>query len=127
MNLSRPIAALLIALAAGAAQPVLAHGDMRPKHGGAVQMSGETMAELVAGPKGVMVFISEEDEPLSAAAYDAKLILTKAGVKTEVPLKAMGGNRLVAPGANVDAGTKVVVVLLSKTDGSRTFVTFPAK
>lgn len=128
MTFARPLAAAFIVLAALTAQPLLAHGSMQPKHGGVVQMSGETMGELVVGPKGVDVYLSEEDEPLSAAAYDAKLILTpKAGAKTELPLKAVGGNRLSAAGAKIGAGTKVVVVLVEKGAGSRVFLTFPAK
>jgi len=29
-----------------------AHGSMKPRHGGMVQMTGETMIELISGPKG---------------------------------------------------------------------------
>jgi len=44
-----------------------AHGSMKPQHGGLVHMSGETLIELVTGPKGVDVYLSEEDEPVPAA------------------------------------------------------------
>ena len=57
----------IAALALIAAPAMLqAHGSMKPQHGGMVQMTGETVFELVAGPKGVDVYLSEEDEPLAA-------------------------------------------------------------
>ncbi|MFD2580629.1 hypothetical protein ACFSTD_22755 [Novosphingobium colocasiae] len=61
------IAALTAAALCGAgllATTSFAHGSMKPMHGGKVQMSGETLFEIVKGPKGVDVYISEEDEPL---------------------------------------------------------------
>lgn len=71
---------------------------MRPQHGGMVQMSSETLIELVSGPKGVDVHLTEEDEPVQAAGYAAKLTQTLAGKKAEAALKPAGGNRLSAAG-----------------------------
>src|SRR5215204_3797397 len=62
-----------IMAAALAAAPAFAHGSMRPSHGGQVTMSGETLVELVRGPKGVSIFVSEEDEPIAAAGLTGKL------------------------------------------------------
>lgn len=105
---------------------VHAHGSMKPQHGGMVQMTGETMFELVTGPKGADLYLSEEDEPLSAANYTAKLIQTAAGQKTEAPLKAAGGNKLSAPGFKAAKGAKIVVSLIDK-NGAKTFATFQTK
>lgn len=103
-----------------------AHGSMKPQHGGLVQMSGETLVELVTGPKGVDVYVSEEDEPIPAAGFTAKLTQTAAGKKTDAPLKAMGGNKLSAPGFKAAKGAKIVVALVDKS-GAKTFATFQTK
>ncbi len=103
-----------------------AHGSMKPQHGGLVQMTGETMIELVAGPKGVDVYLSEEDEPLAAAGFTAKLTQTAAGAKTEAALKPAGGNKLTAAGFKAAKGAKLVVALTDK-GGAKSFATFQAK
>ena len=117
----------LTALALAAAPAMLhAHGSMKPQHGGMVQMTGETMFELVSGPKGVDVYLSEEDEPMPAAAFTAKLTQTAAGKKSEAILKPAGGNKLSAPGFKPTKGAKLVVALVDKS-GAKTFATFQAK
>ncbi|HAF42241.1 MAG TPA: hypothetical protein DCG90_10825 [Sphingobium sp.] len=103
-----------------------AHGSMKPQHGGLVQMTGETMIELVASPKGVDVYLSEEDEPLAAAGFTAKLTQTAAGAKTEAALKPAGGNKLSAAGFKTAKGAKLVVALIDKS-GAKSFATFQAK
>ena len=114
---------MLVALPAA----VHAHGSMKPSHGGIVTMSGEIMVELVRGPKGVDVYVSEEDEPIAASGLNAKLTVTAAGAKKDTPLVAGKGNRLSAPGLKVPAGAKVVVALVDKRDGAKTFATFMVK
>jgi hypothetical protein len=105
---------------------VHAHGSMKPQHGGLVQMSGETMVELVTGPKGVDVYVSEEDEPVAAANFTAKLTQTVAGAKSEAPLTPAGGNKLSAPGFKAARNAKVVVALVDKS-GAKIFATFQTK
>lgn len=117
------IAALALAALPAAA---LAHGSMKPQHGGMVQMSGETLIELVAGPKGVDIYLSEEDEPVAVAGFTAKLIQTAGGAKTEAPLKATGANTLSAPGFKAARGAKLVVALVDKS-GAKIFATFQNK
>lgn len=124
INLFRSGLAAFALLAAPAI--VHAHGSMKPQHGGMVQMTGETVFELVPTAKGVDVYLTEEDEPVAAASYTAKLTQTAAGRKTEAVLKAAGGNRLTAPGFKVAKGAKVVVALVDK-GGSKSFATFQAK
>ena len=117
-----------LAVVALAALPAtaIAHGSMKPQHGGLVQMTGETMFELVTGPKGVDVYLSEEDEPIPAAGFTGKLTQTAGGTKTEAPLKPAGGNRLTAPGFKPAKGAKVVVAVIDKS-GAKTFATFQTK
>ncbi|MBB4611954.1 hypothetical protein [Novosphingobium taihuense] len=111
------------------AMPVCAsaHGSMKPSHGGIVTMSGETMVELVRGSKGVDVYVSEEDEPIAASGLNAKLTVTAAGEKKDAPLVAQSGNKLSAAGLKVPTGAKVVVALIDKRDGAKTFATFLVK
>ena len=117
--------ALSVAALALIAAPAIvhAHGSMKPQHGGLVQMTGETMFELVTGPKGVDIYLSEEDEPIPAAGYTAKLTQTAKGAKTEAALKPAGGNKLSAPGFKAAKGAKIVVALVDK-NGAKTFATF---
>ncbi|ETI65398.1 hypothetical protein C100_02250 [Sphingobium sp. C100] len=117
----------LIGLTLIAAPAMLhAHGSMKPQHGGMVQMTGETMVELVSGPKGVDIYLSEEDEPIAAAGFTAKLTQSAAGKKTEAALKAAGGNKLVAAGFKPVKGAKLIVMLIDKS-GAKSFATFQAK
>ena len=127
MNARRIIAALtgfsLFALPVAAG----AHGSMKPVHGGIVTMTGETVVELVRAPKGVDIYITEEDEPLAASGFTGKLIVTAAGAKKETPLVAQAGNKLTAPGLKVPAGAKVVVALTAKGNGAKTLASFMVK
>lgn len=127
MNAKRIIAAMtglaLVALPVAA----FAHGSMKPSHGGMVIMTGETVVELVRAPKGVDVYVTEEDEPLAATGFTGKLIVTAGGAKKETPLVAQKGNKLTAPGLKVPSGAKVVVSLTSKGTGAKTLASFMVK
>lgn len=113
-----------LALTSGTA---IAHGSMKPSHGGVVQMSGEIMVELVTKPRALEVYVTEEDEPIPAAGFDGALIVTAAdGAKSRIALSAAGGNRFTAPG-RPPSGAKVVVSLTEKAGGAKTFVTFRMK
>lgn len=117
----------LAALALIAAPATLhAHGSMKPQHGGLVQMSGETVIELAAGPKGVDVYLSEEDKPTLTAGFTAKLAQTIAGKRTEEILKPAGGNKLSAPGFKPAQGAKLIVTIIDKS-GAKIFATFQTK
>lgn len=105
---------------------VHAHGSMKPQHGGMVQMSGETVIELTTTPKGVIIYLSEEDEPIATAGFTAKLTQTAAGKKTEATLKPASGNKLFASGFKPARGAKLVVAIVDK-GGAKIFATFQAK
>ena len=128
MKLKKSIPGLAMALAMLLPSAASAHGSMIPQHGGVVQMSGEIMIELVSAPKGLEFYVSEEDQPIPAKDFDAKLILTAAnGTKSNAVLKPMAGNKFVAPGLKPPAQTKVVVALVNKADSAKTFITFRMK
>ncbi|NOW45130.1 hypothetical protein FHW96_001285 [Novosphingobium sp. SG751A] len=103
----------------------VAHGSMKPQHGGMVQMSGETVIELVSTPKGIDVYLTDEDEPVAAAGYTAKLTQTAGGAKTEAVLTLAGANKLSAAGFKPVKGAKLVVALIDKS-GAKIFATFQA-
>jgi hypothetical protein len=111
----------------GTGGAAFAHGSMKPKHGGQLVMSGETQVELVRSPKGVSVYVSEEDEPIAAAGLSGKLIITEGSKKREAVLKSGPANRLDAPGVKIANGAKVTVSLLTKSTQARTNASFTVK
>lgn len=117
------LAAVALIAAPGIVQ---AHGSMKPKHGGLVQMSGETLIELATTPKGVDVYLSEEDKPTPTAGFTAKLAQTVAGKRTETILKPAGGNKLSTTGFKPARGAKLVVTVVDKS-GAKIFATFQPK
>ena len=115
----------LAALLLSVALPVHAHGSMEPRHGGAVQMTGEIVFELVPTANGLSVYLTEEDEPLAASKFTASVVVTApGGAKTTHALVAQSGNRFLAPGVRPAKGAKVVVSIIDKTTSAKTFATF---
>jgi hypothetical protein len=117
----------LIALAALiVAQPVLAHGNMKPEHGGQVQMTGETLFELAPSPAGAMLYVSEDDEPVTASAMTAKLTIT-GPTKQEVTMTPAAGNSFVAEGVKLAKGAKVGVMVIDGETKARSSTIFTIK
>jgi len=115
------LAALLLA----AALPAQAHGSMEPRYGGAVQMTGEIVFELVPAADGLSVYLTEEDVPMAASRFTASAVVTApGGAKTTHALEAQDGNRFFAPGVQPAKGAKVVVSIIDKTTSAKTFATF---
>jgi hypothetical protein len=117
----------LLAAPLAAGSSAHAHGSTKPQHGGIVQVTGETMFELVRKPAGVELYISEHGEAIPSSSASAKLSITSAGATREVPLAAAGGNKYVSKGVKVPTGAKVVVTLVENTMKTKTFATFTAK
>lgn len=107
--------------------PVLAHGNTTPQHGGIVQLSGETLVELVAGADGTSVFVAEEDEPVAASGLAVTLTIMDPAGKRQVEMVPASGNRLDAPGVKLAPGTKVGALVLNKATQVRTIVAFTVK
>jgi hypothetical protein len=120
------VAGTALALALPASQAI-AHGSMKPQHGGQVALAGETVIELVRGARGVTVYLSDEDQPVPAADFTGKLIVTQGAKKKEVPLTSGPADQLRAPGARIASGSKVTVSLLSKSTQARSAVSLIAK
>ena len=110
------------------ATPAMSHGSVEPMHGGAVQEAGETVVELVKTSKGIDVYFNDGHAELPATSFDASLIVTPAsGDKFKAALKPASGNRLTAAGVKAPAGTKVVVSVVDKVTGAKSFATFRYK
>lgn len=120
----KPVLALMATLVLVPAL-VSAHGNTKPQHGGIVQMSGETVFELVVKPAAVELYVTEDDEPVAPSEATASLVVTKGGKETRVPLAAGPNNSFVAKAA-VPAGASVGVVVKYKS-GTKTFTTYTLK
>jgi hypothetical protein len=121
-GISKTLAAAMLVLAPVGTQ---AHGSMEPQHGGIVKMSGEIMVELVSTARGLSFYVTEEDEPIPAAGFDGSITLTApGGAKTSHALVAQRGNLFTVSGARAPRGSKIVVSLVEKRSGAKTFVTF---
>lgn len=104
-----------------------AHGNMKAQHGGIVEMASETVVELVNGPKGVSIYVSNEDEPVTTAELTGKLTVTQGTRKSEVVLKPVARDRFDAPGLKLSSGAKVGVLLIEKASQARSSAIFTVK
>ena len=121
-----PAAAGLSALALGLT--VEAHGSMKPEHGGVVQMSGETLFELVTGGPGVSLYVRDDEDDIASSGLTGKLTITTTDGKTStVPLAPAGGNKLEAKGLKLAPGSKVGVMVVDKASQARSSATFTIK
>lgn len=119
----------LVAAAVLAATPGMAaaHGSTKPQHGGVVQMTGETLFEIVREPTGVALYVVDEDEPINAAAMTAKLNIAVSGKKSEVMMVPGKGNRFFAKGLKLAKGANVGVQVVNKATRARYGTTFLIK
>jgi hypothetical protein len=92
--------------------PANAHGYSAPSHGGIVQAASGLSFELVALPDGAAIYVVEDDEPMSPSGLKGKLTVVNGTDKTETEL-AVAGDKLVAKGAKLPSGAKVVATLVT--------------
>jgi hypothetical protein len=109
------------ALSAGVAW---AHGDEKARHGGIVQISGETKFELVAKGDTAEVYLDDHGETIPTAKVSGKLTVMSGSAKSEAKLEPAAGDRLVARGVKLAKGDKVIalVTLADKSTASARFV-----
>ena len=114
----------ILATAALSAGLAWAHGDEKARHGGLVQISGETKFELVAHPDGAEVYLDDHGETIPTAKLSGKLTVMSGAAKSEAKLEPAAGDKLVAKGVKLAKGDKViaVVTLADKTNASARFV-----
>ncbi|HYE50645.1 MAG TPA: hypothetical protein VEB20_13715 [Azospirillaceae bacterium] len=120
-------ALLLLALAAAPTGAALAHGSMKPQHGGVVAEAGETVVELVREGDGVALYLSQDDEPVPSAGYSGSLAVAAGEAKAEATLQPGQGNRMEAKGLKLPSGSEATLRLVDPVTQSRSFATFAIK
>jgi len=103
---------LAVALGLSVAAVALAHGEAKPRFGGIVKAAQEISFELVAGAEGgARIYMDDHGELMSTTGITGKLTIVSKSGRKEATLKA-DGEKLVAEGANPEAGDRVVVVVV---------------
>lgn len=115
------LAVLIACCAVGAAQ---AHGGMKARHGGMVQMASDLGFELVAGAEEAALYIEDHGKALAPTGISGKLTVLAGGQSSEVPL-SVAGDRLVAK-LPLAKGAKVVASL-KLANGKTVTVRFSVK
>ena len=110
-----------MALSAGAAW---SHGDEKARHGGIVQIAGETKFELVAKGDSAEVYLDDHGETIPTGKLSGKLTVLSGTAKSEAKLEPAAGDKLVAKGVKLAKGDKVIalVTLEDKKTASARFV-----
>lgn len=111
-------------LAFNAAQ---AHGNTKPRHGGIVQMVGETSFELVTRADGAELYVVDDGEDVSSADMTARLTIVNDGASSEATMQPAGGNKFAAQGVKIASGAKVAVLLIAKDKLSKIRANFTIK
>lgn len=114
---------LLAALCMTAAQ---AHGDTKPRHGGIVEVSGDIKFELVVTAAGAELHIDDHGQTVPTAGASGRLTIMSGGAKSEAPLEPAPGDKLVARGAKLAKGDRVIAVV-TLADKSKSSVRFLIK
>jgi hypothetical protein len=115
---------IVLAAAALSGGIAWAHGDEKARHGGLVQIAGETKFELVANADSVDVYLDDHGETIPTAKVSGKLTVLSGTAKSEAKLEPASGDKLVAKGVKLAKGDKVIalVTLADKTTASARFV-----
>ena len=115
---------MILAAATLAAGAAWSHGDEKARHGGLVQISGETKFELVAKGDTAEVYLDDHGETVPTAKLSGKLTVLSGSAKSEAKLEPAAGDKLVAKGVKLAKGDKVIalVTLADKTTASARFV-----
>ena len=124
--MKRFLTALMFAAAAlnfGAAQ---AHGDLKPEHGGIVELSNELKFELVSRGDTAELYIEDHGQTVPTAKVTGKVTIMSAGTKSEAKLEPAAGDKLVAKGVKLAKGDKVIA-LVTTEDKKTTSVRFVIK
>lgn len=116
----------LAVLALMTLNPVMAHGNAKPMHGGIVQVANDVTFELVAEKDGAAIYLMDHGKPMSSKGITGKVTLLQGSNKTEADLKEAGDNKLRATGVKLAKGDKLVAVL-ANVAGKSTTVRFTVK
>lgn len=91
----RLLRAAVLACATLAGTTALAHDDhSKPQYGGVVAEAGTFQGELVAGPKGPTLYLTDHGKPVPTAGASGKLVVLAGGQRSDLALSPAGDNRL---------------------------------
>ena len=124
----RLLRAAVLAFATLAGAPALAHDDHgKPQHGGIVAEAGTFQGELVTGPKGPTLYVTDHGQPVPTAGASGKLVVLAGGQRSDLALSPAGDNRL-APAQSIPLpkGARAVATVTLK-DGRSGALRFDVK
>lgn len=126
MKTKQLLIAAVLGLGALTMNAAIAHGEMKPRHGGIVQTAKDINFELVADADGATIYLVDHDQDMPAKGIAGKLTVLNGEQKTVVDLKATEGNKLRATGVKIAKGAKVVAAL-ENIEGKSVTVRFTVK
>jgi len=106
--------------------PVQAHGNAKPQHGGIVQKANDLSFELVVQADGATIYLMDHDKPMATKGITGKLTVLQGSNKMEADIKESGDNTLRVMGVKLGKGDKLVA-LLSNVGGKSMTVRFTIK
>ena len=126
MKMKHLISVASLAISCLSMNPVLAHGDAKPLHGGIVQMVNDLSFELVAQADGATIYVMDHDKPMATKGITGKLTVLQGSNKIEAEIKEAGDNALRIMGVKFGKGDKLVAAL-SNVGGKAMTVRFTIK
>lgn len=91
----RLLRAAVLACATLAGTAALAHDEHgKPRHGGLMAEAGSFQGELVAGPQGPTLYLTDHGRPVTTAGASGKLVVLAGGQRSDLALSPAGENRL---------------------------------
>lgn len=106
--------------------PAQAHGDVKPLHGGIVQMANDLSFELVVQADGATIYLMDHGKPMASKGIAGKLTVLQGSNKIEADIKEAGDNTLRVMGVKLSKGDKLVAAL-SDVGGKSMTVRFTIK
>ncbi len=92
---SRLLRAGVFACAALVGTAARAHDEHgKPRHGGIIAEAGTFQGELVAGPRGPTLYVTDHGQPVPTAGGSGKLVVLAGGQRSDLALSPAGDNRL---------------------------------
>ena len=88
---------------------VLAHGDLKPTHGGQIIEGKKMTVELLAQPELVTVYLSEHEKLVDTKNATGEVILLNGGRKQVIALSPAGDNTLKGDGVTLEKNAKAIV------------------
>jgi len=120
MKMKHLISVASLAISCLSMNPVMAHGDAKPLHGGIVQLINDLSFELVAQADGATIYLMDHDKPMASKGITGKLTVLQGTKKSEADIKEGGDNTLRVMGVKLGKGNKLVAALINVNGKSMT-------